>query len=162
MVPTGQAINVTEHKPGSISDFNIFCQNLDFYNQSLTKMVMKMKSPTKCCCWQNNQKIKLYLRTKDIKVLSRMFEQLFPRKKLAGNYYLLMMNIGMQQFQVIVLLLRIFWSSHKTVGCYFNKTQWIKEGYNDNFHLCVALNNFHISFNPLCDEEDAAHYIQQS
>ena len=33
----GQAINVTHHKPGSISDLVIFQCNLDFHNQALNK-----------------------------------------------------------------------------------------------------------------------------
>ncbi len=37
MAPTGQAINVTDHKPGSISDLVIFQCNLDFHNQALNK-----------------------------------------------------------------------------------------------------------------------------
>ncbi len=37
VAPTGQAINGTEHKPGRISDLNIFHQNLDFHSQALTK-----------------------------------------------------------------------------------------------------------------------------
>ncbi len=37
VVPTGQAINDTDNKPGSISDLIIFQHNLDYHNQVLNK-----------------------------------------------------------------------------------------------------------------------------
>ncbi len=35
---------------------------------------------------------------------------------------------------------------------------WEEETYDDLFHLCVMLTNYHISFHPLCEIEDAVHY----
>ncbi len=67
-------------------------------------MVMKMKSQPLAAV-KKYQKIGPYLWT-DIKVLNRMIEQLFPRKNLAGNYYLLMMKVGRQNF------------NHPSMNCY--------------------------------------------
>ena len=46
----------------------------------------------------------------------------------------------------------------KLWGVILSKYRWSKDGYDDIFHLCVALTNFHISFHPLWYEQDAAHY----
>ncbi len=44
----------------------------------------------------------------------------------------------------------------KLRGDFSTKYRWIKEGYNNIFCLCVTLTNFHVSFHPLCDDDDAS------
>ena len=48
----------------------------------------------------------------------------------------------------------------KLWGVISSKYRWSEEGYDDIFRLCVALTNYHISFHPLRDEEDATNYKQ--
>ena len=46
----------------------------------------------------------------------------------------------------------------KLWGVISSKYRWSEEGYDDIFSLFVVLTNFHISFHPLCDEDNATHY----
>ncbi len=92
VAPTSHAIDVTEHKPGSIFDLNIFHQNLYVYNQALVKNGDDNEFPDNWLLLIKYPKYWDVLLKKDINVLSRMLEQLSPRKTLMGNYYLLMMN----------------------------------------------------------------------
>ncbi len=48
----------------------------------------------------------------------------------------------------------------KLWGIISTKYRWMEEGYDDIFRLCVALTNFHVSFHPLRDDEDAGHYTR--
>ncbi len=46
----------------------------------------------------------------------------------------------------------------KLWGVISSKYRWSGENYDSIFCVCMALTNFHNSFHPLCEEENATHY----
>ncbi len=101
VAPTSHAIYVTEHTPGSISDLNIFHRNLNFHNQTHAKYGDENEIPNNWLLSSKYPKIGLYFMDKGYQGAQQDVRAIIPKKKPPRILLLLMMNIGMQQFQVI-------------------------------------------------------------
>ena len=77
-----------------------------------------------------------------------------------ANSYLLMKSWNATVSSDRIIEENFFGRLTKLWGVILSKYRWSEEGYDDIFRLCVALTNFHISFHPLRDEEDATNYKQ--
>ncbi len=107
---------------------------------------------------QGTQIVGQHLWTKAIRVLSGMCKQL--SQKNHGN----LLTIEDEHWNASVannhIIVEIFCCLTKLWGVISTRYWWMEEGYNDIFWLCIALTNFHVSFHPLGDNEDANHYTQ--
>ena len=92
---------------------------------------------------------------------SEYVRAIIPKKKPHGK----LLPIDNESWNATVLsnciiVENIFGRLRKLWGVISSKYRWSEDGYDDIFCLCVVLTNFHISFDLLCDEEDATHYKQ--
>jgi len=157
VAPTGHAIDVTAHRPGSVSDLVIFQGNLDFHKQALAKHdnddkdngFLSVRYPDH---WA-------VLLDKGCQGAQQYVRAILSKKKTHGK----LLSVEDENWNATVASDRIivdnfFGRLTKLWAVISTKFRWTEEGYDDIFRLCVALTNFHVSFHPLCDDEDAAHY----
>ena len=161
VAPTGYAVDLSEHSKGSISDLTIFRENLEYHRAMLAKHpdegeiqdhgVLSTKYPAN---WG-------VLMDKGYQGASEYVRAIIPKKKPHGK----LLPVDDENWNATVSSDRIivenfFGRLTKLWGVISSKYRWSEEGYDDIFRLCVALTNYHISFHPLRDEEDATNYKQ--
>ncbi len=157
VAPTGHAIDVTAHKPGSISDLVIFQGNLDFHKQALTKHDDDdQDNGLHSVRYPDNWAVLL---DKGYQGAQQYVRAIIPKKKPHGK----LLTIEEENWNATVASDRIivenfFGRLTKLWAVISTKYRWMEERYDDIFRLCVALTNFHVGFHPLRDDEDAAHY----
>ncbi|KAF0712498.1 Aste57867_4809 [Aphanomyces stellatus] len=129
VAPNGLAINVTDSAKGSVSDIEIFKDNLGFHTSQLEKQAdegdindpdaLQDRYPTHWAVLSD----KGYQESR-----KRANERLSTDRVIVENFF------GR---------LKTLW------GLASDKYTWKKEEYNMYFQTCVALTNVHIRFNPL-------------
>lgn len=159
VTPSGQAVDSTDHKPGSIADIVIFRDNIDFHKEVLkkvgpdTEIVDDVETSTK---FPDSWAI---LMDKGYQGANQYVRAIIPKKKPHGK----MLSIDDASWNATVASDRIivenfFGRLTKLWGIISSKFRWGEESYDAIFRLCVAFTNYHISQHPLRDDEDAAHY----
>ncbi len=161
VTPSGQAVDVTDHSAGSISDFVIFRNNLNFHNQALKKFGDDTKIADDIEMSSKFPDSWAILMDKGYQGAHQYVRAIIPKKKPHGK----MISIEDASWNATVSSDRIivenfFGRLTKLWGIIASKFKWGEESYDALFRLCVALTNYHISLHPLRDEEDAAHYTR--
>ncbi len=121
VAPTGHAIDVTAHKLGSVSDLVIFQGNQDFYKGALVREedndcdtgVLSTNYPDSWAVLLDKvyQDAQQYLRA------------IIPKKKPHERLLTVDDEIFNATNTSDCIIVEIFWTSHKIMGCYFNKVQ---------------------------------------
>ncbi|RHY26518.1 hypothetical protein DYB32_007536 [Aphanomyces invadans] len=150
VAPNGLAINVTKAYPGSVSDMEIFKENLPFHSTQLQKHhgeahiedvdPLKDKHPSQ---W-------VLLADKGYQGIHEYVRGLTPTKRPLHGQLTFEQVAANERLSSDRVIVENFFGRLKTLwGLVSNQYSWKKEEYNIFFQTCVALTNVHIRFNPL-------------
>ena len=163
VIPRGYAIGCSKHRPGSISDIDIFYDNLDFHESSEAKgsdMAELDDDGELNNTYPNQWGI---LGDKGYKGGTRHIRMIHPDKKPINGTLTADEKVFNEELSSDRIIVENYFGRLSSLWTVMsNKYKWNEDRYDLVFRTCVALTNIHVKFNPLRDSDQSFYKSLQN
>ncbi|RHY20761.1 hypothetical protein DYB32_009959 [Aphanomyces invadans] len=152
--PSGFALHVSQHVPGSVHDKTLFDQNSSFHSDVRKKRPSEVHLEDSCPLRETFSDQWALLADKGYQGVQHVSRAILPARASRNHRLTASQESTNQRIATDRIIVENWFGRNYTLwGIVSDKYNWSNDLYDPIFRLCAGLTNYHIRFTPLRTEE---------